>query len=558
MTLSINSKGYFNDIRKVRKVFLSKYDSILYPQINNDTNVPIYFHINGQDLENSIFQFNQKYEWREKEEVVSARSLPKTEIKYFNQEKHILEIQNKKHGSVSFHAKVVHPSTYEKFNFSMNTDSPPLFLVKRGYVIGLCSNPFLEGFDELSTAIDMYNSEIVDFNYNYIYKRFIKIKVLKSVLSKIENLDFKLDKRYILSSPYLDKGLGFFINESIYALWKDEKYLYVQVGKRKFFPTLLSFELDNLPQQLSFESILLLISSKLKDNSVINTMFKLSIENTEYPLVRQLHNLTLLASDNFVEVDSITNEGEYKFTNIQKHHVEDCIKALIYCICLNTPEMRAYVKGGNSSKIPFNTNNINKYIVKRWSWGDDKVRYIYPKRESNSKKIIHYTKPHLCKFYIKNLEKFKEYNPIEENGKYSIIKWREGCWKGNLTYIMGKQVGGYSRKAIRWLNHISKKNNIEIQHAENGGELRIELGNGKYYLVDGYCKDTNTVYEFHGDVFHGNPSIFNKEDKCHPYNDMTAGELLSYTIEKENNIKKIGFKLVTIWESEWDGKEMEG
>ena len=97
---------------------------------------------------------------------------------------------------------------------------------------------------------------------------------------------------------------------------------------------------------------------------------------------------------------------------------------------------------------------------------------------------------------------------------------------------MGKQVGGYSRKAIRWLNHISKKNNIEIQHAENGGELRIELGNGKYYLVDGYCKDTNTVYEFHGDVFHGNPSIFNKEDKCHPYNDMTAGELLSYTIEK--------------------------
>ena len=27
---------------------------------------------------------------------------------------------------------------------------------------------------------------------------------------------------------------------------------------------------------------------------------------------------------------------------------------------------------------------------------------------------------------------------------------------------------------------------------------------------------------------------------------MTAGELLSYTIEKENNIKKIGFKLVTM------------
>ena len=45
-----------------------------------------------------------------------------------------------------------------------------------------------------------------------------------------------------------------------------------------------------------------------------------------------------------------------------------------------------------------------------------------------------------------------------------------------------------------------EKENIPIQHAENGGEFYIQ-GIGK---VDGYCQETNTVYEFHGSYWHGN------------------------------------------------------
>ena len=40
-----------------------------------------------------------------------------------------------------------------------------------------------------------------------------------------------------------------------------------------------------------------------------------------------------------------------------------------------------------------------------------------------------------------------------------------------------------------------------IRHAVNGGEKEIvdsELG--KVYHVDGFCKETNTVYEFYGCV----------------------------------------------------------
>ena len=50
----------------------------------------------------------------------------------------------------------------------------------------------------------------------------------------------------------------------------------------------------------------------------------------------------------------------------------------------------------------------------------------------------------------------------------------------------------FSKISIKWLNWISDTNNIHIQHAMNGGEHTIP-NVGK---VDGFCKVTNTVYEF--------------------------------------------------------------
>jgi hypothetical protein len=113
---------------------------------------------------------------------------------------------------------------------------------------------------------------------------------------------------------------------------------------------------------------------------------------------------------------------------------------------------------------------------------------------------------------------------------------------------------GVSKKALYWLLYEEKKNNISIQHALNGGEYKIP--NTKYY-VDGFCKDTNTVYEFHGDVFHGNPLLYQSDERCHPYNkNVTAGELLNKTIKKEQKLKQLGYNVVIIWESDFDKKNI--
>jgi hypothetical protein len=104
----------------------------------------------------------------------------------------------------------------------------------------------------------------------------------------------------------------------------------------------------------------------------------------------------------------------------------------------------------------------------------------------------------------------------------------------------------YSKQSISYLNFISKHYNIDIQHAENGNEYTI-LNIGK---ADGYCKKTNTIYEYHGDFWHGNPKKYNQTD-YNKKNGKTFGELYQKTLFRETKIRELGFNLITIWESDW-------
>jgi hypothetical protein len=56
-------------------------------------------------------------------------------------------------------------------------------------------------------------------------------------------------------------------------------------------------------------------------------------------------------------------------------------------------------------------------------------------------------------------------------------------------------MGNYSKICIQWLKNIMKNENIFIQHANNGGEKNIKI-NKKLFKLDGFCKETNTAYEF--------------------------------------------------------------
>lgn len=68
--------------------------------------------------------------------------------------------------------------------------------------------------------------------------------------------------------------------------------------------------------------------------------------------------------------------------------------------------------------------------------------------------------------------------------------------------------------------------------------------------ADGYDPATNTVYEYYGDFWHGNPKIYKAMD-INNHNNKSFGFLYDKTIEKENMILRSGFKLITVWESDF-------
>lgn len=106
--------------------------------------------------------------------------------------------------------------------------------------------------------------------------------------------------------------------------------------------------------------------------------------------------------------------------------------------------------------------------------------------------------------------------------------------------------GGYSKKAIQWLKSIERSQNIHIQHILNGGEFIIP---GTRYKADGYCAETNTIYEFYGDKWHGNLNVYDPDTKCHPFSEKTAQELHDETITREQTIRNLGYKVIIRWET---------
>lgn len=116
---------------------------------------------------------------------------------------------------------------------------------------------------------------------------------------------------------------------------------------------------------------------------------------------------------------------------------------------------------------------------------------------------------------------------------------------------------GYSQRdkqsfaAQKWLKWLTFKTNQKIQTTTNGFEKRI----GKY-KVDGFCDHTNTIYEFHGCLFHGCLKCFPDRNMKLPLTNITAEEAFSRTLEKQKFLEQSKFNLVTIWQCDLN-KQLE-
>lgn len=97
-----------------------------------------------------------------------------------------------------------------------------------------------------------------------------------------------------------------------------------------------------------------------------------------------------------------------------------------------------------------------------------------------------------------------------------------------------------SFKANQWLEQIEKEHNIKLIR-----EYPVE---GSRYKADGYCPETNTIYEFYGDYWHGNPQVF-QSDTLNESTNCTMGELYQNTVDREQYILSLGYNIIVCWET---------
>ncbi|XP_055387199.1 uncharacterized protein LOC129615842 [Condylostylus longicornis] len=144
-----------------------------------------------------------------------------------------------------------------------------------------------------------------------------------------------------------------------------------------------------------------------------------------------------------------------------------------------------------------------------------------------------------------NVEPFLEATTI---ASACNLVFRRNFLKSNTIGLIPKNGYRYadnqSKQAIQWLVFEEENRKINIQHAAKEREA-IVAG----VKVNGYCQETNQVFEFYGCYFHGHPSCLpHKRDKP-LYDDLndTLNHRYARTIEKSSRLRNLGYEVVEMW-----------
>jgi hypothetical protein len=136
----------------------------------------------------------------------------------------------------------------------------------------------------------------------------------------------------------------------------------------------------------------------------------------------------------------------------------------------------------------------------------------------------------------------------DKMSKVTIICSKHGAFQQVARYHMDgagcqKCGTGYTSSKIGniWLNSL-KIDGLITEYKIKGPDTN--------YIVDGFDPSTNTVYEFLGDYWHGNPAVFDPDQTMTKRN-VTFRHLYEETLTRVKGLTMLGYKVVYIWERDW-------
>jgi predicted nucleic acid-binding Zn-ribbon protein len=233
-----------------------------------------------------------------------------------------------------------------------------------------------------------------------------------------------------------------------------------------------------------------------------------------------------LDTNKFVElsINIHRNRYNYDFVSYKNSSTYVKIKCSIHGIFLQKPNSHLQGEGcpkcGNQLISELKTSNIDEFILKANAIHNNKYSY------TNSIYIDSYTKIEII---------------CSQHGKF---------WQKPNAHMQNagcpKCAGRISKKELAWLDFVGVPD--DKQHRQ----VKLPFHSGRKYKVDGYDPSTNTVYEFWGDYFHGNPRTRGKDPEAmNKKLKKTFGQLYEETLQKIRDIEVSGYKLIYIWEDEF-------
>jgi len=167
-----------------------------------------------------------------------------------------------------------------------------------------------------------------------------------------------------------------------------------------------------------------------------------------------------------------------------------------------------------------------------------------------------------CQKFRQEFEQKADFDPMEKC--VTIASACNRFWRKKLVplnTIASRPPRGWhgarsnqSVKALKWLAWQEHS----LQHTDQGDRIRTVRNGGEIrlanHLVDGYNPTTQTVYEFHGCLWHGCPRCFPiKRDRYPIYHtDRTLHEVYESTLRKHDLLSRQGYQLCVKWECDWD------
>jgi rubrerythrin len=302
---------------------------------------------------------------------------------------------------------------------------------------------------------------------------------------------------------------------------KDIKLLYDVTKKQK----IISKRKETVYNRYGVDNVFK--SNDVKQKSKETKILKYGDSTFTNPKKAKETNILRYGVANVMQVQEIANK-----VNLNKDHAEISKK-------VKKTKLTRYGDATYNNRSQAEKTNLEKYgVINAAQCSNVQNKISTSLRET-------FVLAHSEKYNITPMFAYEEYVPANKN------KWRcNSC--GSI--INGKVADGkFTRCAKCYPFNTSKAEVLWLDSLAVPYECRqifLKIGDRRYQ-VDALVG--NTVYEFWGDFWHGNPKYY-KADDINPKNKISFGVLYESTVTKRNLILGAGYELKEIWLSEWEQK----